>query len=156
MKVVLNTDIRTAFGFLDNPMKLSSHMGKSSMMMAGSKMSLEIDGKNGQEVGSIIKMKGEMTGIQLFLQEKVIERVPPFKKYWQTFGQQKLLIIDQYKMGFQLNEDQGKTHLTISIDYNIPKSGFEMLLGKMFSRMYAKWCVRQMIHDVSRTFGEIA
>src|SRR5450830_1124478 len=40
------------FAHLDDPMSLSAHMGESSMMMIGSRMSIEVDAGGGRAIGS--------------------------------------------------------------------------------------------------------
>ena len=56
-----------AFQFLDNPMNLSSHMSKSSWMMAGSKMEMKLDHKKGLGVGAEIILEGRILNIPLFV-----------------------------------------------------------------------------------------
>ena len=42
-------------------------MGKSSLMMAGSKMDIKLDGKSGKGIGAEIILEGQMMGIPLFV-----------------------------------------------------------------------------------------
>lgn len=151
-KAVVNATARSVFEYLDDPTKLSAHMGKSSMMMAGSKMTIEVDPLRGREVGSVIKMSGKILGLNLSLEEKIIERQPFEKKTWQTFGQPKLLILDQYKMSFILKELGPQTELNVFIEYNLPKSGFPKILGSLLGKLYAKWCTEQMLKDTKQAF----
>jgi hypothetical protein len=147
-KAILNASAKVAFEYLDEPKRLSAHMGKPSMMMAGSKMDMDLDEKQGREIGSVIKMSGKMMGINLSLQERVVERVPHLRKFWHTFGEQHLIIVDQYKMGFTLREiSNNQTEVTVSIDYNFPEKGLSRILGKMFGTFYAKWCTTKMTKD---------
>lgn len=151
--VDLKTDIQTAFDYLNDPMKLSAHMEKSSMMMGGSAMTTEVDSRKGQELGSIITLKGKFLGIELSVKEHIVELVPPLKKVWQTFGQQKMIIIDRYQMGFFLEELVGKTRLNVFINYVLPAKGVKKILGKLLSRAYAKWCVNQIANDALEVFN---
>ena len=43
--------------YLDDPKALAAHMGESSMMMAGSRMSINVDADGGRVVGSKIRMQ---------------------------------------------------------------------------------------------------
>ncbi len=43
-----------AFEYLDDPHRLSSHMGKSTWMMAGSKMEIKLDDKKDRTFASLL------------------------------------------------------------------------------------------------------
>lgn len=121
--------------------------------MMGSRMFTEIDSTQGKAVGSKIIMRGKMIGIPLFVNEEITERIPHFKKTWETRGTQKLVILDQYRMGFLLKpEGNASTKLTVFIDYNIPPSGFKHLLAVPAAKMYAKWCSESMVKDAEAHF----
>lgn len=135
------------FDFLNNPYNLSSHMSKSSLMMMGSKMKIETDIEKGQKLGSEIRLTGKFLGINIFVKESVVELEKPFKKAWQTQGEQKLIIIEQYKMGFIITPTNKSSHLEVYIDYTLPQSGISSVLGKLFGHLYAKWCAEKMTQD---------
>ena len=59
-------------------------MSKSSSMMAGGRMDIEVDEGHGQRVGSRIRIAGSVLGINLTVDETVIERDPPRRKVWET------------------------------------------------------------------------
>ena len=99
---LIHAPICAAFTFLDDPLALSSHMGKSSMMMLGSSMATEVDAGGGQVLNSKISMHGRMLGIPLSLEEVITERQEPYKKLWETIGTPWLLVIEHYRMGFEL------------------------------------------------------
>lgn len=141
------------FAFADDHNNFSSHMNQSSWMMGGGSMKTETDEGNGQRVGSHIKMSGKVFGINLFLDEVVIEHEPPNKKTWETVGDVNLLVIDKYKLGFEITQEGEVSNLKVFIDYNLPISQRTKLLGKLFGGMYAKWCVGQMTEGVSSHFG---
>lgn len=65
------------FAFADDHSKVSAHMSVSSWMMLGGKMTTATDAERGQNVGSHITMTGNVLGIQLSLDEVVVERPPP-------------------------------------------------------------------------------
>jgi hypothetical protein len=142
-----------AFDYLDDPRKLSSHMGKSTWMMAGSKMTLELDRTEGRALGSKIIMKGKIMGIPLYVNEDVTERVPPLKKSWETRGPQRLVVIDQYKMGFELTPNVDRVKLRVFIDYSLPQNGISRVLGNLFGKVYARWCTETMAQDVAGHFA---
>ena len=62
----------SVFPYLDDPKVLAAHMGKSSMMMLGSRLSIETDG--GRMIGSKIRLNGSIMGIPISLEETIIER----------------------------------------------------------------------------------
>lgn len=150
--VDLNATAEEAFQFLDDPLKLSSHMEKSSWMMAGSKMEMKLDSHHGKGVGAEIILRGKMMGIPLFIREFVTQCQSPISKVWQTQGPQKLIIMDQYRMGFQLTPHGRTSTLEVFIDYSLPEIGFAFLIGKLFGKTYAKWCTDRMARDAAKHF----
>lgn len=140
------------FSFADNHKNFSSHMNKSSWMMGGGSMETEVVKGKGQKVGSHIKMQGKVFGFNLFLDEVITKYSPPNHKEWETVGNINLLVIDHYKLGFEIKPKAERSKLTVYIDYNFPKSLFTKLLGLLFGSMYAKWCVKQMVNEVSLHF----
>lgn len=142
------------FAFLDDQKNLSAHMEKSSWMMAGSSMKIEMDKLDGRAVGSVIKMSGSVMGIPLFLQEKIVERKINRRKAWLTFGPQKMVVIDQYKMGFTLAPSDAGSYLKVFIEYNIPEKGLSRLLAFMLSGVYARWCTEKMATDAAKHFAK--
>jgi hypothetical protein len=151
--VELRASTEEAFEFLDDPKKLSSHMGKSSVMMAGSKMEMKLDQRQGRGIGAEIIMHGKVMGIPLFVREFVTESIRPAKKIWETKGPQKLVLLDQYKMGFNLTPNGASSKLEVFIEYSVPNSGFGLILGKALGPMYAKWCTHRMANDAAIHFG---
>jgi len=133
------------FAFLDDHARLSSHMNKPWWMMGGGRVDISVDVGRGQEVGSHIRMSGKAFGIKVFLDEVVIHREPPHVKIWETVGTPKILVIGHYRMKFEIEPRAGESLLRLSIDYNLPT--VNVWLGKLFSGIYAKWCVRQAIKD---------
>lgn len=140
------------FAYVDDHAHLSSHMSKSSWMMGGGRMNTHIDKGRFQKVGSHLKMDGTVLGIKLFLDEIVTQHEPPVKKEWQTVGNINLLVIDHYRLGFQIEPDNSNSKLKVYIDYDLPKSPKTCLLGFLFGKMYAKWCVNQMINGMEKHF----
>jgi hypothetical protein len=141
------------FAHLDDHRRLSSHMESSSPMMLGSSMHIEIDGRHGQAVGSMIRLHGRVLGLRLALEERVIEYQPPRHKAWQTLGQPRLLVIGSYRMGFDVEPAGPRSRVRIWIDYRLPPVGIGRLLGPLLGRFYARWCTQQMLRDCQRAFA---
>ena len=148
---VLNAPVEEAFAYLDDFHKLSSHMERPSGMMMGSSMSIETDQAGGKQVGSKVRMAGRMMGLPLSLEEVVTERDAPRRKAWETVNT-KLVVIGQYRLGFELAPQTEKTALRVYIDYELPR-GTARLAGSLFGRTYARWCVTKMASDALRHFN---
>ncbi|MCA0451423.1 MAG: SRPBCC family protein [Proteobacteria bacterium] len=146
----LAVDPQRAFDWLDDHRHLSSHMDSSSWMMAGSSMSTEIDERRFQEIGSRLRMKGRVLGVPLELDEQVVVREPPRRKFWETIGEPRLLVIGPYRMGFEIETAGSGTALTLRIDYRLSSRRLARGLGLMLGRAYARWCVRTMVRDAQR------
>ena len=150
--VVINSSPENVFSFADNHNNFSSHMNKSSWMMGGGMMKAEVDEGKGQKIGSHIRMDGKIFGINLFLDEVITEREVPHRKAWETVGDINLIVIDHYKLGFEIIPENNKSKLRVYIDYNLSKSLRTKWLGFLFGGMYAKWCVGQMINGTYEHF----
>jgi hypothetical protein len=148
---VINARSSSVFDFIDDHIKFSSHMNKSSWMMGGGKMTTEVDEGKGQKIGSHIKMEGTILGMKMFLDEVVTDRTPPTRKVWKTVDNPNLIVIGNYQMGVELDPDDSKTNLKVFIDYDLPTGGSK-LLGILFGNMYARWCVDQMLNGVTDNF----
>lgn len=151
--VALNVPVEAAFSYLDDFRKLSSHMEQSSGMMLGSRMSIDMDERIGRAVGARVRMRGAMMGLQLELEEVVTEREPPYRKTWETV-KANLLVIGQYRLGFELARQDGMSKLRVFIDYSLPSKAPARLLGRLFARTYANWCVGRMAEDARRNFPD--
>ncbi|OGH20773.1 MAG: hypothetical protein A3D74_05620 [Candidatus Levybacteria bacterium RIFCSPHIGHO2_02_FULL_37_13] len=140
------------FIYADDHTNFSSHMNKSSWMMGGGKMTTHPDDRNFQKVGSHLRMSGTVFGIKLFLDEVITHHQPPYRKEWQTVGDLDIIVIGHYKLGFEIKPENSNSKLKVYIDYNLPNSFKTRLLGILFGRFYAKWCVNQMISGVGKHF----
>jgi polyketide cyclase/dehydrase/lipid transport protein len=141
------------FAYADDPARLSSHMSKSSWMMGGGRMRTELDAGRGQTVGSRIRLSGRVVGVNLSVDEVVIERIPPRRKAWQTTGSPRLLVIGHYRMGFEIASQENGSLLRVYIDYALPESLPARWLGWLFGRFYARWCTRRMVSDTAERFS---
>ena len=138
------------FAFIDDHTRLSSHMDKPSWMMGGGRVNTSIDAGHGQEVGSHIRMNGKAFGISIFLDEVITRHEPPRLKMWETVGTPKLLVIGNYQMKVEIEPRKGGSLLSGIIDYDLPETN--VWLGKLFSGIYAKWCIQQMLKDAYNHF----
>ena len=150
--IVLETTPEKAFAYLDDFKQLSAHMGESSMMMIGSRMTIETDGDAGRAIGSKVRMQGKVLGVSLNLEEVVTERDPPYRKAWHTVASN-LLVIGQYRLGFQLTRNTFNTEFRVFIDYCLPERGFGKWLGFLLGARYARWCIERMVQDAVKHFS---
>jgi hypothetical protein len=147
-------DPAAVFAVLDDHRRLSAHMEKSSLMMAGATMKTELDSLRGQAVGSVIRMKGVILGVSLHVEEVVAHHEPPFRKTWETRGEPRLLVIGRYRMGFELSPAATGTRLRVWIDYGLPTGWAGRLLGTLLAGVYADWCVTRMARDATKFFNK--
>jgi hypothetical protein len=142
------------FDFLDDHLRLVSHMSQSSWSMGGGRMTLAADAGQGRVVGSRLRLTGRAFGIHLEVEEEIVEREPPLRKTWRTIGEPRLLIIGQYKLGFQLAPAVNGTQTRIFIDYELPTGSLTRWAGLALAGAYARWCVDRMIGDTARHYTE--
>ena len=140
------------FAYLDDPKALAAHMGESSMMMLGSRMSIDIDAGGGRAIGSKIRMHGSMMGIPLSLEEVITERQAPYKKVWETIGTPNLKVMAHYRMGFELTPRGDSSLVRVFIDYSLPTAAPGSWLGRLLGGVYARWCTKQMADGAARQF----
>jgi hypothetical protein len=140
------------FAYLDDPTRLSSHMSKSSWMMGGGQMEIELDSGRGQNVGSRIRLAGKVFGMRLSVEEVVTERRPPHLKVWETIGAPRLLVIDRYRMGFEVTPRRNGALLRVYINYALPESAPARWFGYLLGRCYARWCTRRIVNDAVKHF----
>ena len=151
-----NAPPERVFAYLDDPKALAAHMGESSMMMMGSRMSIEVDADGGRVIGSKIRMQGSMIGIPLSLEEAITERQVPYKKIWETIGTPRLQVMAQYRMGFELTSRGDSSLVRVFIDYSLPTNAPGSWLGRLLGGVYARWCTKQMADDAARHFNSTA
>jgi hypothetical protein len=150
---LINAVPADVFSFVDDHGRFSSHMNQSSWMLGGGRMSLELDAARGQAVGSHIRMGAQLLGIRLFLDEVVTFRDPPIAKVWATVDPVRLLVIGRYTMGVQIAAVGSRSRLRVFIDYELPAGRVARVMGMLFGRAYARWCVDQMLKGVVERFG---
>lgn len=80
-------------------------------------MRIETDERHGQALGPVIRMTGRVLGLDLRIEEVVTTYEPPRRKVWETRGEPRLLVIDQYRMGFTIDPAVRGSRLAVFIDY---------------------------------------
>jgi hypothetical protein len=153
-EVVVAAPAQQLFDYLDDQENLGTHMQKSSVMMLGSSMAYEFDETRGRAVGSVIRMTGKIAGLNLQVEEVVIQRQPPFEKVWETRGEPHLLVIGSYRMGFETKAIGRLCRMRVFIDFNYPNSMLGRVAGWFLGRTYARWCVRQMAIGAQTRFSK--
>jgi hypothetical protein len=148
---------KDVFAVLDDHRRLAGHMEKPSLMMAGATMKIETDGRLGQAIGSKIRLRGQLLGLVLAVDEEVVQYEPPWRKAWETIDEPRLLVVGRYRMGFELGSHADpradNTRLRVWIDYNLPTGMLTHWLGRLLGRIYADWCTRQMSRDACAAFS---
>ena len=139
------------FAFADDHRNLSSHMNTNSWMMAGSKMHTIVDEGDGKKIGSHIRMEGKILGVHVFLDEVISEYNPPVGKVWHTVGELRLIVIGNYQLGYKISPEGSNSRFTVFINYELP-GGPSKIIGILLGKMYARWCVHQMIVSVRDHF----
>ena len=86
------------------------------------------------------------------LEEIVVEREPPRRKAWETI-ESRLLVIGQYRLGFELEPRGDRCLLRVSIDYDRPHGVFARLAAALCAKSYARWCTGRIARDAGRHFG---
>jgi Polyketide cyclase / dehydrase and lipid transport len=152
-RALVQASIAEVFTYVDDPTRLSSHMSKSSWMMGGGQMKIELDSGRGQNVGSRIRLAGKVFGMRLSLEEVVTERNSPHRKVWETIGSPRLLVIGRYRMGFEVTPQGNGALLRLYIDYALPESPPARWCGYLLGRCYARWCARRMVNDAVKHFA---
>jgi hypothetical protein len=113
--------------------------------MAGASMRIESDARNGRAIGSRIRLSGRVLGVALVIEEVVTDYEPPRRKAWQTLCEPRLLVIGPYCMGFDVQPHAGGSHVTMWIDFALPRRGVARWLGRLLGCFYARWCTTQML-----------
>lgn len=117
-------------------------------------MEILTDDGGGRAVGSHVRMSGKVMGMSLSLEEVVIQREPPLRKAWETIDA-RLLVIDQYRLGFELEARGEVCGLRVFIDYNWPQRALGRLAAALLAKSYARWCTQRMVEDAAKQFGVI-
>lgn len=147
-----NVPIEQVHAFLSDPKALAAHMGESSMMMLGSRMSIDFEAAGGRLARSKVRMHGRMLGMRLSLEESIAKRQILMMKVRETIGAPKLLVIAHCHMDFELTCNRASALMRVFIDYSLPIKSPESWLGHLLGALYARWCTRQMLMGAVRHF----
>ena len=150
--VDLKAPCAAVFEHLHDFTKFGEHMMRSSWMMAGSAMRYEFDDARGRAQGATVRLLGSFLGLRLQIDERVVERAPPYRKSWETLGRARMIILKGYRMGFDLTAQGTGSGLRVFIDYVLPERGLTRLIGRAFGSMYARWCVRSVVEGAIARF----
>lgn len=129
-------------------------MASRTWRMGGGGMQVQFDAKQGKGIGARIRMFGRVLGMELSVDEIVTVYQPPSRKTWESVGTPKLLVIDAYRMGFEIEARSEQAQLCIYIDYDLPQPGAARWLGRLLGPYYARWCVEQMLDAAINKFPQ--
>lgn len=150
-EVLVNATAQRLFDHLDDPRRLSAHMGRPSAMMAGGTMALTTDAGGGRAIGSVYRLHGKVLGLEFDVSSRVEEREPPRRKAWRTVGEPRLLVVGRYRMGFDITPLERSCRLAVFIEYAWPER--HPWPGRLFGSAYAAWCTRRMAFDARAAFS---
>jgi hypothetical protein len=138
------------FAHMDNINNVSWHMsGESSMPMMGGRLKLEvIDDREG--VGRTYRWKGSVMGMKIDIKETVTKWVANRDKTWKTIEHPKMIVLSRYTMHLLLTPTRNGTFVVFEIDYDIPKTQWGWVIGKLLARKYAKWCLQRACEDAKK------
>jgi hypothetical protein len=135
------------FAQLDNFSKTGMHMSESSMMMMGSKLSLEQVSTNAVGPGATYRWYGKMLGMTIDFKQAVTTWEPPQRKAWETEPEAKIIIMRWYRMGFELKPLDNGTEVMLFINYLPPRQWYFQVLSALFAPWYCNWCLNSMLQD---------
>jgi hypothetical protein len=72
---------------------------------------------------------------------------------WETVGQPRLLIMGEYRMGFDISPQDGGSNLRVFIDYELHHSKRGRWLISKLASWYAAWCTQRMVKDAVAHFA---
>ena len=139
--VTIEAPSERVFAYVDDIRNLARHMSESrSMPMMGSKLKLEIMTPETTGVGAVYRYSGRMMGLTIDFSETVTQYVAGREKAWRTIGEPQLLIIAGYEMRVLVEPiSLRSSRLTISIDYELPRSGIWRRGGGWWRRAACRW-----------------
>lgn len=135
---------------MDDFSKTGMHMSENSMMMMGSKLTLEQRSPNPTGIGATYRWFGKMMGMTMDFTEVVTKWEPPKRKEWETIGDAQIIIMRWYRMGFEIEPAESGATATMSIAYEPPEGWFYGLLSFLFGGFYCNWCLSNMLNDTKK------
>ena len=126
------------------------HMTQSSMMMMGSKLSLNFLTAYHTGFGSKYRWTGKILGMPMDFTVEVIKWIFPKEKIWETIGDAKLIIYSWYMMHLMVTPTPNGSKAELSISYEKPKGFINRLLSFLFADWYCRWCLKHMLDDAKK------
>jgi hypothetical protein len=90
------------------------------------------------------------------IEEVTVERQPARRKAWRTAGDTHLLVIDGYRMGFDVAAEAAGTRLKVWIDYALPHHGLLGRVAAPLGALYARWRVDDLAQDAADSFTDMS
>lgn len=150
-KIRIHASPEKVFKQMDDFSKTGMHMSESSMMMMGSKLTLEQLSTNATGIGATYRWFGKMMGMTLDFSETITRWEPPVVKEWETIREAKIIIMSWYKMWFEITPSINGTIAELSISYLPPKEWYFRILSFLFVRWYCRWCLNNMLNDTKKS-----
>lgn len=143
---------------VDDIRNLAGHMsGQASMPMMGSKLALEIVSRIPTGIGATYRYSARVMGLAIDFSETVTKYVPGREKVWRTIGTPRLIIIDSYEMGVPVEPlAETRSRLTVTFDYELPRSGRRRMLGRLLAIGCARWCLGSMLEGTVQSLQRSA
>lgn len=150
--VKIQAPAEEVFAHIDDIRNVGWHMTEqSSMAMMGSKLKVGVLSREPTGLGATYRYSGKILGLTLDFSESVTKYVPNREKVWHTIGEPRLLIMSSYEMRLAVEPLQPpSSRLTVSIAYELPRSGFWRFMGTLLAGWYSRWCLRRMCQDTKR------
>ena len=137
---------------MDDLSKTGMHMSQSSMMMMGSKLTLEqLEGPS-KGVGATFHWTGKVMGMPIDITETVTKWIENKEKVWETIGSPKIIILGWYRMSLKTEPAKEGTLASLQIEYTQPNGWFYKILSFFFAGWYSRWCLNNMLNDTKKEF----
>ena len=149
--ILIHSTPAKVFAQMDDFSKTGMHMTESSMMMMGSKLTLEQLSTNATGVGASYRWYGKMMGMTMDFSQTVTKWEQNKLKEWETFGEAKIIIMSWYRMWFEISPTENGTLAKISISYLPPKEWYYKILSFFFATWYCNWCLNNMLNDTKKS-----
>ena len=120
-------------------------MSENSMMMMGSKLTLEHLSGPERGVGAIFRWLGKIMGMEIDITERITTWIENREKVWETIGQPKIILLGWYRMILKTSAVKEGTLTSLQIDFTPPSGFFYKILYFLFSGWYCNWCLNNML-----------
>jgi len=138
------------FAFMDDIRNTGKHMTENSGPMAGGKLNIEWLSGHKTGLGTRYRWTGKVLGMKMDFTVEVSKWLAGKEKTWGTVGPAKMIVIDWFEMDLLTSpENNERTKARLEIHYTKHKG----ILGFLFGKWYAKWCVKSMLKDTRKHFA---